>query len=63
MIREWFEQTQLFVTISKLRNGRKPNGGNPGNPQNDCSMTDDEAMRVGGDKERTHDNRDLPPSG
>lgn len=62
MIREWFEQTQLFVTISKLRNGNKPNGGNPGNPQDDCSMMD-EAMREGGDKERTYANRDLPPSG
>lgn len=62
MIREWFEQREIWVTIRKLRNGSKPNGGNPGDPQNDCSMSD-EAMKVGGDKERINVRRDLPPSG
>jgi hypothetical protein len=60
MIREWFEQREIVVTIRKLRNGSKPNGGNPGDPQNDCPMTDG-VMREGGDKERVDVGRNLSP--
>jgi len=59
MILEWLKNTQLAATLRILRNGQKQNGRN--DPQ-DCPMMDGD-KRVVGDKERTYDRRDLPPTG
>lgn len=54
---EWWESTQLVKTVRILRNGNKPCD----DPLGNCSMTDDEALRESGDKERIDDHRDLSP--
>lgn len=53
----WWKSTQLVKTVRILRNGNK----SCDDPRGDCSMTDDEALRDGGDKERIDDHRDLSP--